>query len=129
MKDAVLQSQFQPRKWRSGKKASKHELSFKKLWQAIGGPKLEEQVEGIVPGRKFRLDAGHRDSKVGIELHGGIWSGGRHTSGKGFMGDREKMNLMLLNGWVVFELCPQQINSDWLGKIAGFIGRRPEKAN
>ena len=51
-------------------------------------------------------------------MHGGVWVGGRHTRGAGFIADRERMNWAALNGWIVIETVPEHIKSgqavDWL---------------
>ena len=54
-----------------------------------------------LPTRRFRLDFAFPTEKVGIELSGGTWSGGRHTRGKGYDTDCEKWALLQLAGWTV----------------------------
>ena len=49
---------------------------------------------------------------VAVECHGGTYSGGRHTRGKGFENDREKMNEAQLAGFIVLEFTSQQIDDD-----------------
>jgi len=59
--------------------------------------------------RRFRFDFAWPDKKIAVEIHGGIYSGGRHTTGKGFENDREKMNLAIVDGWRVFEFTPKTV--------------------
>ncbi len=46
---------------------------------------------------------------VAVEIEGGIWTGGRHTRGKGYQGDMEKYNAAQLYGWKVLRYTPDQI--------------------
>lgn len=65
------------------------------------------------PKRKWRLDFAWPEKKLGVEVHGGIWSGkfGGHTSGKGRARDMEKMNEAVLLGWRVIEIASPHIKS------------------
>jgi very-short-patch-repair endonuclease len=61
------------------------------------------------PGRKWRFDLACWPIKLAIELHGGTWSGGRHTRGAGFQRDREKMNAAQVLGWSVLEFTTDDV--------------------
>lgn len=63
-----------------------------------GLPAHVRECPGI-PGRRFRFDLAWPEQLVAVEIHGGHWTGGRHTRGKGFESDLEKSNLAQLNGW------------------------------
>lgn len=63
------------------------------------------------PTRRFRFDWAWTDQKIALEIDGGVWSGGRHTRGAGFMRDQEKTNLAALDGWLVFRCTPQTIHT------------------
>ena len=39
---------------------------------------------------------------IAVEIEGGVWIGGRHTRGKGFLRDIEKYNEAAAMGWRVF---------------------------
>jgi len=53
------------------------------------------------PTRKWRFDFAFPDKKVAIECEGGVWTGGRHTSGSGYVGDTQKYNEAVILGWRV----------------------------
>lgn len=53
------------------------------------------------PTRQWRFDFAFPHHKIAIELEGGIWTGGRHTRGKGFESDCEKYNEAAKAGWLV----------------------------
>lgn len=61
------------------------------------------------PFRKWRLDLAWPDLKIGIEVDGAVYAGGRHTRGKGFEGDCEKINQAQLLGWRVFRYSTGQV--------------------
>lgn len=87
------------------------------LAQLIGFPAPVTELL-FHPKRKWRLDFAWPDSMIALEVHGGVHSGGRHTRGRGFVGDREKMNEAALLGWIVIEATTEQIKSgqarNWL---------------
>ena len=62
-----------------------------------------------IPGRKFRFDFACKN--LLIEVQGGIWTKGGHSSGTGISRDCEKLNLAVLNGWRVFHVTGEQIRS------------------
>jgi hypothetical protein len=66
---------------------------------------------------------------VAIEIEGGVWTGGRHTRGSGFVADCEKYNAAAMAGWTVFRLTAEQVKDRaWLDAIAGMIRSRSGKA-
>ena len=83
---------------------------FETLWAQLGGPALEKEYQ-FHPPRLWRFDYCNREKMIAIELHGGIWSEGRHVRGGGFLRDREKMNQAQLDGWIVIELGTGQITA------------------
>lgn len=50
-------------------------------------------------------------TKILIEVEGGIWSGGRHTRGKGYIGDMEKYNEAAAMGYKVLRFSTEQVKS------------------
>jgi very-short-patch-repair endonuclease len=61
--------------------------------------------------RRWRFDAAFPEKKIGIEIDGGVFVGGRHTRGVGFKNDCEKINAAGLLGWRVFRFLPEQIRN------------------
>ncbi|SIQ70541.1 hypothetical protein SAMN05880558_10519 [Aeromonas sp. RU39B] len=94
-------------------------LNNKVLAQLVGFPEPTTELV-FHPKRRWRLDFAWPVQMVALEVHGGIHSGGRHTRGKGFVGDRAKMNEALLAGWVVIEVTPEQVSNgqmrEWLNR-------------
>ena len=61
------------------------------------------------PTRKWRFDYAIPALKIAVECDGGVWTGGRHVSPKGYMKDMEKFNAAAELGWVVLKYTPQQL--------------------
>jgi len=80
------------------------------LWCARLPSGAEREVR-FLPSRRWRMDVAYRAEKVAVEVHGGVWSQGRHTRGAGFLADREKMNEAQLHGWLVLEVGYEQITN------------------
>lgn len=53
------------------------------------------------PSRRWRFDFAWLPQKVAVEIDGGTWIGGRHTSGAGYERDCHKLNAAVLAGWRV----------------------------
>ncbi|WP_202406091.1 hypothetical protein [Hufsiella ginkgonis] len=62
--------------------------------------------------RQWRFDYANEEIKLAIEQEGGVWSGGRHTRGAGYVADMEKYNAAALLGWTVIRRTPQQMMTD-----------------
>ncbi len=73
-----------------------------------GLPKPQFEIRHI-PDRRFRLDIGWPEKRIGIEVQGGIWIRGKHGRGSGVKKDMEKRNLQILNGWRVLEVEPKDL--------------------
>lgn len=61
------------------------------------------------PTRKWRFDLAWPENKIAMEVEGGVWTGGRHTRGTGFLKDCEKYNAAASLGWRVFRFTPKQV--------------------
>jgi len=72
-------------------------------WQ-LRAAKIPTPVREYVfaPPRRWRFDFAFPDRMIAVEIEGGVWSGGRHTTGAGFTRDCEKYNLAAELGWIVF---------------------------
>lgn len=51
--------------------------------------------------RRWRFDLAWPERMISVEVDGGVWSGGRHTRGAGFVADCEKTNEATAMGWRV----------------------------
>lgn len=63
------------------------------------------------PKRKWRADFHLVEKMILVEVEGGIWSGGRHTRGKGYLGDMEKYNAATVMGYRVIRFSTEQVKS------------------
>lgn len=54
--------------------------------------------------KDWRFDFAWPDHELAVEIEGGIWAGGRHTRGRGFMEDCRKYNEATLMGWRVLRV-------------------------
>ena len=57
----------------------------------------------------WRFDYAWPEHKVALEVEGGIFSGGRHTRGKGFAEDMRKYNSAAVLGWIVLRCQPKEL--------------------
>lgn len=64
------------------------------------------------PIRKWRFDYAIPAAKIAIEVEGGVWTGGRHTSPKGFLNDMEKYNTATIMGWRLLRTTPEDLCSN-----------------
>ncbi|MCJ9253397.1 DUF559 domain-containing protein [Acinetobacter baumannii] len=70
-----------------------------------------EQEYKFHPTRKWRADFLITGTKILIEVEGGIWNGGRHTRGKGYLGDMEKYNSAAMMGFTVLRFSTEQVKA------------------
>ena len=72
------------------------------------------------PARRWRFDYAIPELKIALEVEGGIYTGGRHTRPKGFLGDIEKYNTAATMGWMLLRTTPSQLftsaTKQWLDK-------------
>lgn len=74
------------------------------------------------PKRRWRVDFYLPEFGLVIEKEGGIWSGGRHTSSTGFLGDVEKYNELTASGLALLRVTPSNINKqETFNLIARYI--------
>jgi len=52
-----------------------------------------------IKGRKFAWDFAFPDERLLVEINGGTYTVGAHSTGKGIARDYEKSNLAQLQGW------------------------------
>jgi len=77
--------------------------------KAAGYSEGMEMGHRFEKGRKWRFDFAWPEQMVALEVEGGIWAGGRHTTGKGFTNDCEKYNHATCMGWKVL-----RVTADWI---------------
>ena len=95
------------------------------LIQQLKTLKIEfEQEFQFHTTRKWRADFHIKNTKLLIEVEGGIWSGGRHTRGKGYLGDMEKYNAATVMGYQVLRFSTEQVKSGFaIKQIEGLVKR------
>jgi hypothetical protein len=69
-------------------------------------PVQEHRFDGV---RRWRFDYAWPVQKVALEVEGGVWTGGRHTRGAGFVADMEKYNAATVQGWRVLRCTPDTL--------------------
>ena len=96
---------------RSGGVGSSLELSF--FWQLraakIVGYVMEHKFH---PTRRWRFDFCWPEEKIAVEIEGGTWSGGRHTTGSGFKRDCEKYNHAAMMGFYVYRFTGDMVKNN-----------------
>ncbi|MCJ8512783.1 DUF559 domain-containing protein [Acinetobacter lwoffii] len=98
-----------------------------KLARELKTLKIEfEQEFEFHPKRKWRADFHLVGKKILVEVEGAIWSGGRHTRGKGYIGDMEKYNAATMMGFQVIRFSTDQVKSglaiQQIEKMVGDLG-------
>lgn len=85
-------------------------------------PELETELS-FHPTRKWRIDYGYPDLKIGLEYEGGTFGigkacracgrrqPGRHATGTGHLADCEKYNEAALAGWLLLRVNDKSIQS------------------
>ncbi len=63
------------------------------------------------PVRRWRIDWFWEAQKVGLEIDGAVWTGGRHTRGAGWLKDTEKLNACAIAGIRMLRATPAQVAS------------------
>lgn len=74
----------------------------------------------LIPGRQFKTDI-FIPPHIVIEVEGGVWTGGRHTRGSGFVKDIEKYNLYTLNGYKLLRFSSSELTKKNLPKTISTI--------
>lgn len=77
--------------------------------------------------RRWRFDFFISDHNLAIEIEGGVWTGGRHTRGKGYISDCDKYNTATLMGYRVLRFTASHMTktriNETLSLIQAAIGR------
>jgi very-short-patch-repair endonuclease len=85
---------------------NKYDQLFRAFCAAMKLP-LPEAEYRFHPVRKHRLDFAWPDSRLGLEVEGGVWTRGRHGRGSGIVKDMEKANLLAELGWRLLRVTPK----------------------
>lgn len=91
---------------------SKFAFYWKALAQDVPEPPTLVREYRFDPKRRWRFDFALPAKRVAFEMEGGIWSGGRHTRGAGFIADCEKYNTATLAGWRIIRVTAQAITGE-----------------
>jgi very-short-patch-repair endonuclease len=62
------------------------------------------------PTRKWRIDFAFPETKIAIEIEGGVYQRGRHNRPIGYIKDLEKYNALQIDGWKLLRYLPHKIN-------------------
>lgn len=89
-------------------KTSKLEEEVAKQIAASNLPEPEREYQ-FHPTRKFRFDFAWAREKVALEVQGGTWIGGRHTTGAGLSKEYEKSNLAQIANWTVLQVTTDDV--------------------
>jgi very-short-patch-repair endonuclease len=96
------------------------------VWDAWATYQKQEQLRSRKP-TAFRADFAWPDAQVAVEINGGIWRPGGHSTGRGITRDITKTTLAQLSGWVLIPLSEAHIFDGipfWLQLIADLITHR-----
>ena len=85
-----------------------------------------EREHRFHPTRKWRFDFSFKESLLAIELHGAIYTNGRHTRGAGVEADMIKINTAQEMGWTVLCFSAGIVKS---GEAVAQVGRMLKARN
>ena len=80
------------------------------LLRAMGLPEPVTEYR-FCPDRRWRFDYAWVERSVALEYEGGSWTGGRHTSGRGYSNDCEKYSVAAIMGWRVVRVTSDMVKS------------------
>ena len=78
--------------------------------KALGLPEPVREYRAIA-GRKFRFDFAWLEQRLLVEVNGGTYTQGAHSTGRGIARDYEKANLAVLQGWRVLTFDGKSVKS------------------
>ena len=98
---------------------SKSDLEAQFLFQVRAcGLATPEREFRFHPTRRWRFDMAYPDHLLAVEIHGGVWSQGRHTRGGGFTKDCEKYTAAAILGWRILHFTGSQVSTgEAVGKL------------
>ena len=90
------------------KNASGDQELFFQLLSNVGVERPETEVR-FHPSRRWRFDYAWPRVQIALEVEGGVWTGGRHSRGSGFVKDMEKYNEAAVRGWLLIRCTPSTL--------------------
>lgn len=94
-------------------KAIEHYPLFRKSLENITGlkwiPEFHVYKEDKKNARPLRADLANPELKIAIEIEGGIFQMGGHSSITGILRDIRKSNCYVSNGWKLIRLLPSEL--------------------
>jgi len=84
------------------------------FWFQLKAFNLDRQVTRefvFLPDRKYRFDFAHIAAHVAVEVQGGIWKPGGHSTGAGISRDCEKYCFAVSNGWRVLPVTAEMVTN------------------
>lgn len=104
------------------------EAQFDAYWNILAGdyPRLAEEIQ-FDDERKWRIDRGLPELKIGIEIEGVGGNKSRHLTMKGYSEDCTKYNRAAELGWVILRYTTLHIENDpmsMIEQIKSVINRR-----
>ena len=92
------------------KKRDLEDMLAKQIQDAgLPAPEREYMFAKEAMSRMWRADFAWPSYKLIVEVEGGTWTGGRHTTGLGFREDAIKYNSAILLGWRVMRATSDMI--------------------
>jgi very-short-patch-repair endonuclease len=76
----------------------------------FGLPQPKREVQ-LIPGRLWRCDFYWNVYDVVVEVEGGVWKGGKHTSARGFEEDCRKYNAITAKGFKLFRFSTEMVTN------------------
>ena len=102
-----------PEQVRAEGKSKGRQVLCRKFDTLIANAGLPKPVEEFAfhPERKWRFDRAWPDSKLAVEIDGGVFTQGRHVRPYGVVGDNEKIAEAQRLGWTVLRYTAIEIES------------------
>ena len=85
-------------------------LAFVAVLKAVGLPEPEPEYRFARP-RRWRFDLSWPEQRIAFEREGATWTGGRHTTGRGYRNDCEKYSNAAILGWIVIRATADMIRN------------------
>ena len=116
-------------------KAIEHYPLFRKSLENVTGvkwiPEFHVYKEDKKGAKPLRADLANPELKIAIEIEGGIFQQGGHSSITGILRDIKKSNCYVSNGWKLIRLLPSELMTsatfDLVKKVINLKLRKDEE--